>query len=85
MDTGDAKADALSWVIQPFEAFARGRNLIQSPRLFRFSSGKILVSYKSALDFSIRTNSQLWIYKVIRCKTWVRIVPFWLDLEWATV
>ena len=41
MDTGDAKADALSWVIHPF---ARGRNLIQSPRLFRFSSGKILVS-----------------------------------------
>ena len=46
MDTGDAKADALSWVIQPFAAFARGRNLIQSPRLFRFSSG-ILVSFKS--------------------------------------
>ena len=32
-----------------------------------------------------KTNSQLWIYKVIRGKTWVRIVPFWLDLEWATV
>ena len=52
MDTGDAKADALSWVIQPFAAFARGRNLIQSPRLFRFSSG-ILVSYKSSA-FTVR-------------------------------
>ena len=64
-------------------AFARGRNLIQSPRLFRFSSG-ILVSLSLCL-YGEKTNSQLWIYKVIRCKTWVRIVPFWLDLEWATV
>ena len=60
-------------------AFARGRNLIQSPRLFRFSSAS-----SSALSLCLygeKTNSQLWIYKVIRGKMWVRIVPFWLDLR----
>ena len=75
----DAKADALSWVIQPFEAFARGRNLIQSPRLFRFSSASS--SALSLCLYSEKTNSQLWIYKVIRGKMWVRMVPFWLDLR----
>ena len=83
MDTGDAKADALSWVIQPFgllRAEGTSSSHLGFLGLVRASSSAL-----SLCLYGKKTNSQLWIYKVIRCKTWVRIVPVWLDLEWATV